>query len=157
MSNSAFKPQIGVGKADNNGTACISAIVGNSNITHSYHPVLPLGEDIFINKNYTDFRPLIPEMNLLNPRFNGFKSRDQMNRSEINRRHQIHYEYKENRYGFETDINNYQIIDDQLVPIKPIPEKTDLERVQYAAQLNSESKLYIKKIIQIILLRKKEG
>lgn len=125
--------------------ACISAIFEHT-FENSHIRASHLGEDLFIHKNYTDFRPLTPDMNVT-PKFTGFKTPEEKTRAETNKNHQLHYTYKKNQYGFKTNIDKYRINDaqDKIIPINPLPEKSDLENAQYAAQRNAESRIYTKK------------
>lgn len=110
--------------------ACISAISGNYRILKGLRPGF-LGEDLYIHKNYVELRPFYPDMNKSkHTKCPKFKSFQEKSRKEINAKCEMHYSYKENRYGIVADEDN------------PISEMTDLQKVQYAAQLSSESRIY---------------
>ena len=127
--------------------ACISAISGNGIIPNGLRPAF-MGEDIFIHKNYVELRPFYPDMDTSkNKKCPQFKSFEEKNRKERNAKYELHYNYKKNRYDFEPDLNNFKVVDGEVIPINPIPEMTDLEKRQYAAQLASESRIYVQKEI----------
>lgn len=136
--------QSGVCAADEMAPACISAINGRHRTPNGLRPGF-LGEDLFIHKNYVQFRPLNPDMNTAGNQRKDFTPDDQKSPAEIRRKNQMHYEYLENRYDIKPDLDNYRIVDGEMVPISPPKEKTKVEKAQYAAQLTSESRLYTQK------------
>lgn len=123
--------QNNVGEAGVMAPACISAISGDCIISNGLRPAF-LGEDIFIHKNYVELRPFFPEMNKSkNVQCPKLKSYEEKSSLERNKKCELHYEYKANRYGFDV-----------------YPEDgSDLEKRQYAAQLSSESRIYAQKTI----------
>ena len=120
--------------------ACISAINGKCTIPNGLSPGF-LGENVFIHKNYTDFRPLMGDMNVAqDERFEGFKSYNEKTPSQQAKQREIHYQYKENRYDLKGD-----------------EIETPLQKAQYEAQLSSESRLYIQKPIKANHIQEKRG
>ena len=156
MSNSNCIPQNRIGAAESMAAACITAISGRGRTLKGLQPDY-LGEDILIHKNYVEFRPYEPDMNVSKKNFKGFTPKDQRTSAQIDKANEIHYNYRKNQYDFKTEPNNYWIINGKAQPIKLLPEKTQLEKAQYAAQLNSESNLYIKQKIKCSPERAKRG
>ena len=124
--------------------ACISAINGKLRIPNGLRPGF-LGEDIFIHPNYVQFRPCQPAMNKSKNQRKHFKPDNEKSRHEIYRKTEMHYAYKENRYGIQPDLGDHCYVDGQLLPLSPPTEMTPLQKAQYAAQISSESRLYIQK------------
>ena len=144
MPDSHYRSTSAGSKADGMAPACISAILGKRNIPNGLRPGF-LGEDVFIHKNYVQFRPLLPQMNTAKDQRKSFTPDNLKSRAELRAKNDMHYTYKENRYGHELDIDNYRYIDDEFVPLSPPKEKSPLEKAQYAAQMSSESRLYAQK------------
>ncbi|MCG8686917.1 MAG: hypothetical protein MI892_18705 [Desulfobacterales bacterium] len=132
--------------------ACISAIFGKRNVPKGLRPGF-LGEELFIHKNYVQFRPFNPDMNVSKTNRKGFKPDDEKTRADFIRKNHIHYEYKknlyENRDDLIDDIDNHRVVkvpgqkELELVDFKP--EKTPLQKRQQAAQIGAESRIYAQK------------
>jgi len=160
MSKSSSNPTDRVGAAnDDLAPACISAISGRYSNSRGLRPGF-LGESLFIHKNYVDLRPVYPDTNVCKKDFRGFKVKNARTRSEIHRKHELHYNYRKNEYGFKTNIDDYKVIkekDGTFRQVNPVPQKTKLEKAQLAAQHASESKLYIKNNTNRSYMREKRG
>ncbi len=148
------------GRAGPMASACITAISGKYSIPRGLRPGY-IGEDILIHKNYVEFKPYEPDMNVSRKKFDGFTPAEEKTPDQIDKAHEIHYNFLKNQYDFETDIDNYTIIDGpdgpKMQQINPEPELTVLQQAQYAAQLNAESRLYTRKQTKSLIDRTKRG
>ncbi len=145
--------------SDEMAPACISAIFEHTS-ENSHIRASSLGEDIFIHKNYTDFRPFTPNMNVSDKPFR-FKSNDQKTRKEIALKHKIHNDYLENELPdhFKPIIagkltkNSKGEICGSLQNINPV----FVPKHKLSAHLRSEERLYITSSSSKNAIREKRG
>ena len=126
--------------------ACINAISGRTFKINGLQDVYD-GETLNIYPGYTEFRPTEPEMNIKADNFEKFKTWEEKTKSEINKTHALHFNYKKNQYDFACDHENFKVARekgvDKILEIEPSPKLTKLQIAQKSAQEAIESRLFI--------------
>ncbi len=133
--------------------ACINAILGKPFRQGAIQPEYA-GEKLNIFPGFTEFRPHEPNMNLANKKFKEFKAISEKSKEEINRKNEIHYHYKANRYDTISPgerLSLHKIGKDIVVNEIFDPSnkekgigKDGLTDKQRGAMLGSEARIYIK-------------
>ena len=138
MSYSRYISEMGDRAAVEPAPACISAISGNRRVPVGLRPGF-LGQDVFIHQNYLEFRPLYPDMDLSREKIKGLKPEHEKTFKDQMKKRRLHYSYKKNQYDnnplvrFETNPDNFRIVDGEALPVTPPPELTTLKKAQYDA------------------------